>query len=423
MKKFLIPALLVLTLGLAACGTTTAETPTPEPTEAPASAETTQPAGDGLVLDADNPCGPYFFIDRVLGSPYPGLPEVTSEDYVLGPADAPVTFMVYSEPQCPYCMQFDPLVDQMHELYPEDMRFVFRLRPFQASFHDKSILTSQAMVAAGLQGKFDEFRRFIFERQAKDPNNPNVADLPDTEFWAQLPPAELNEWLSSRVSELGIDPDQLLEDMNSDEVVQRVKDAMISADTIGVNGTPTLFVNGYSWPENSRGVVIFSTYIELLKNKEEAKKTCPVFTIDTANSFTAVIETTRGDITIELFDDTAPLAVNSFVSLVESGWFAGLPILPSEEAIISGDPTGTGYGSPGYAFIDELSSELSLENIGMVALLSRELNRNGSVFFINKTPIPDQEGRTIFGQVTDGMDVVTALTASDTIIGITITES
>jgi cyclophilin family peptidyl-prolyl cis-trans isomerase/protein-disulfide isomerase len=423
MKKFLIPALLVLTLGLAACGTKTTETPTPEPTEASAAAETAPLTDNEIVLDEKNPCGPYFFIDRVLGSPYPGLPEVTSEDYVLGPADAPVTFMVYSEPQCPYCMQFDPLVDQMHELYPEDMRFVFRIRPFSESFHDKSILTSQAMVAAGLQGKFDEFRRFIFERQAKDPNNPTVANLPDTEFWAKLPPAEINEWLSSRVAELGIDPDQLLEDMSSDEVVQRVKDAMVSADTIGVNGTPTLFVNGYSWPENSRGVAIFSAYIELLKNKVNGNLTCPAPTIDTANSYTAVIETTQGDITIELFDDTAPLAVNSFISLVESGWYAGLPILPSEEAIITGDPTGTGYGSPGYAFIDESSEIYSLENTGMVAMFAPEPNRNGSAFFINKAPITGQDTRTIFGQVTDGMDVVTALTASDTIIGITITES
>lgn len=423
MKKLLIPALLVLTLGLAACGTKTAETPTLEPTETVAAVEPAPVVDGELVLDENNPCGPYYFIDRVLGSPYPGLPDVTSEDYVLGPADAPVTFMVYSEPQCPYCMQFDPLVDQMHELYPEDLRFVFRLRPFSESFHDKSILTSQAMVAAGLQGKFDEFRRFIFERQTKDPNNPNVANLPDTEFWAQLPPAEFNGWLSSRVSDLGIDSDQLLEDMSSDEVIQKVKDAMAIADSIDIRGTPTLFVNGYSWPENSRGVPIFSAYIELLKNKVDGSLTCPAATIDTAKNYSATIETSQGDITIELFDDTAPLAVNSFISLVESGWYAGLPILPSEEAVITGDPTGTGYGSPGYAIIDEPSESYSLENTGMVAMFAPEPNRNGSAFFINKAPITGQDTRTIFGQVTEGMDVVTALTVSDTIIGITITES
>ena len=423
MRKFLIPALLVLTLGLAACGTKTAETPTPEPTEAAASVEPAPLTEGELLLDENNPCGPYYFVDRVLGTPYPGLPEVTSEDYVLGPADAPVTFMVYSEPQCPYCMQFDPLLDQMHELYPEDMRFVFRLRPFQASFHDKSIVASQAMVAAGLQGKFDEFRRFIFERQQKDPNNPNVAKLAESEFWVQLSPDEFNEWLSSRVSELGIDPAQLLEDMASDEVVQKVKDAMTIADSIDVRGTPTLFVNGYSWPENSRGVPIFSAYIELLKNKVDGSLTCPAATIDTAKNYTATIETSQGDITIELFDDVAPLAVNSFISLVESGWYAGLPILPSEEAVITGDPTGTGYGSPGYAIIDEPSESYSLENTGMVAMFAPEPNRNGSAFFINKAPITGQDTRTIFGQVTEGMDVVAALTVTDTIIGITITES
>jgi cyclophilin family peptidyl-prolyl cis-trans isomerase len=151
--------------------------------------------------------------------------------------------------------------------------------------------------------------------------------------------------------------------------------------------------------------------------------TCPAATIDTAKNYTATIETSQGDITIELFDDVAPLAVNSFISLVESGWYAGLPILPSEEAVITGDPTGTGYGSPGYAIIDEPSESYSLENTGMVAMFAPEPNRNGSAFFINKAPITGQDTRTIFGQVTEGMDVVAALTVTDTIIGITITES
>ena len=109
------------------------------------------------------------------------------------------------------------------------------------------------MVAAGLQGKFDEFRIWFFERQSKNPNNPAVAGLADTEFWASLPPADLADWLKKRVSDLGIDPDQLVKDMLSDEVVKKVQDAKANADAIGITGTPTLFVNGYAWPENQRG--------------------------------------------------------------------------------------------------------------------------------------------------------------------------
>jgi len=421
MKKLFIPALLILTLGLAACAPKAEETPTPVPTEPAASAETTQPTEDGLALDADNPCGPYYFIDRVLGSPYPGLPEVTDEDYVLGPADAPVTFMVYSDPQCPFCAPFDPLMDEIAEEYPEDVRIVFRFFPL--NFHDKALLASQAMVAAGLQGKFHEFRQWIYFYQTKNPNDPKLNAIPDSDFWSTVEPDDFDEWLRDRVSQLGLDPDQLISDMYNEDVVNKVQSATESARNIKVPGTPFLLINGYEWKENSRGKEIFSAYVELLKNKDEGSLSCPANTLDIGKSYTATIETTQGDITVELFDDEAPLAVNSFLSLVESGWFEGLPILPSEEAIISGDPTGTGYGSPGYAFIDEPSENYSLENTGMVAMFAREPNRNGSAFFINKTPIPGQDTRTIFGQVTKGMDVVTALTISDTILRITITES
>lgn len=423
MKKYLIPVLLILTLGLAACAPKNEETPTPAPTE-PAAAEQPAPAAEGNdVLDESNPCGPYYFIDRVLGSPYPGLPEVTEDDWILGPIDAPITFMEYSEPQCPFCARFEPIITTVQALYPEDVRVVFRYFPLP-TIHDKTMLGSQAMEAAGMQGKFQEFKNWLFERQSKNPDNPAVANLPDSEFWVPVAPDQFDEWLAERVSELGIDPDQFIEDMFSDQVVKKIEDSLNEGRSIGIDGTPKIFVNGFSFNESwTQGPALFSAYVELLKNKDAGSMSCPATTIDTGNTYTATIETTQGDITVELFDDVAPVAVNSFLALVESGWFEGLPILPSEEAIISGDPTGTGYGSPGYAFIDEPSENYSLENTGMVAMFAREPNRNGSAFFINKAPIPGQDTRTIFGQVTEGMDVVTALTVSDTILRITITES
>ncbi len=436
MKKFIMPILLIAAILLSACGTAEkAAEPTAAPTTAPtqsAASDGDQKTAEGAITSEANPCVPFNLLSQSLTIPYPGLPEVTDADYIVGPKDAPVTFMVYSEPQCPYCSQFDPLIESFTALYPNDVRFVFRLRPFPESFHDKSILASQAMVAAGLQGKFNEFRIWLFEHQSKNPNNPAVASLADSEFWSDLPPADLANWLKKRVSDLGIDPDQLLKDMVSDAVVKKVQDAKASADAIGVTGTPTLFINGYAWPENQRGNEIFSIYTRLLLNSEKEYGTCPALSLDTTKSYSATISTTKGDIVVDLFADKAPYAVNSFIFLAREGWYNNLPIISTDQFILSGDPTDTGYGGPGYAYKDEVDGTLAFTEPGMLATFAYNVGSgtNGSTFFINKIALPEQSGRTIFGKVTSGMDVLNSLAirdnifkpATDSVLGVAITE-
>ena len=134
MKKLFLPVLLIAAILLSACAAAekAAEptaAPTAAPTQAAASGGDQKPAG-GVITSEANPCVPFNLLSQTLTTPYPGLPEVTDEDYIVGPKDAPVTFMVYSEPQCPYCSQFDPLIESFTSLYPNDVRFVFRLRPF-----------------------------------------------------------------------------------------------------------------------------------------------------------------------------------------------------------------------------------------------------------------------------------------------------
>jgi len=436
MKKLLLPILLVLTILLSACN---AASKTAEPTAAPTvpPTATTASGGDqtisGTSITSDaNPCAPFFLLSQTMVNPYPGLPEVTEEDYIVGPKDAPVTFMVYSEPQCPFCAQFDPLIESFTALYPNDVRFVFRLRPFPESFHDKSILASQAMVAAGLQGKFDEFRIWIFQHQNKNPNDPAVANLADTEFWSGLAPADLGEWLKQRVPDLGINAEQFIKDMNSDAVVKKVQDAKVSADTIGINGTPTLFINGFEWPENQRGNEIFSIYTKLLLSRENEYKTCPAMTIDSSKTYSATIATTKGDIEVDLFADKAPYAVNSFVFLAKDGWYNNLPIISTDQFMLSGDPTDTGYGGTGYVYKDEIDSSLNFNEPGMLGVFAPKIGAgmNGGIFFINKIADTGQEGRTIFGKVISGLDVLNKLEirdnifnpALDKVLSVTITE-
>ncbi len=203
---------------------------------------------------------------------------------------------------------------------------------------------------------------------------------------------------------------------------------------MAINGTPTLFVNGYQWPENSRGVEIFSIYTELLLNQQNEYQTCPQMVIDTAKSYNATIETTKGNIQVELFDDSAPYAVNSFVFLANDGFYNNLPFITTAEFALSGDPSDTGYGGPGYAFKDEINTEFNFSEPGMLSTFvfsSDVTNINGSAFFINRISLEGVEGLTIFGRVTEGLDVLDTLTlrdnifapVEDTIIKITITES
>jgi cyclophilin family peptidyl-prolyl cis-trans isomerase len=130
------------------------------------------------------------------------------------------------------------------------------------------------------------------------------------------------------------------------------------------------------------------------------------------------LQTSKGDITIELFENEAPNTVASFISLVEKGFYDGVPfhrVLPQFMAQ-GGDPTGKGNGGPGYRIKDEFDNPgarmhfrgtLSMANSG-------KPNTNGSQFFLTFRPTPHLNGRhTVFGRVLDGFDVLPKITRID----------
>jgi len=80
----------------------------------------------------------------------------------------------------------------------------------------------------------------------------------------------------------------------------------------------------------------------------------------------------------------------------------------------TGDPSGTGYGNPGYFLKDEIDPDLAFNQAGMVAMSSNGPDTNGSQFFISLTPLPALNGsRTIIGRVVEGFDLLQALTPRD----------
>jgi cyclophilin family peptidyl-prolyl cis-trans isomerase len=122
----------------------------------------------------------------------------------------------------------------------------------------------------------------------------------------------------------------------------------------------------------------------------------------------AIIRTNHGPIHLELYPDDAPKTVNNFVKLAGDGFYDRVifhRVIP-DFMIQGGDPTGTGAGGPGYTFEDEFN-EHKVER-GALAMANAGPNTNGSQFFIVTTEsAPWLDGKhTVFGKVTEGMDVV-----------------
>jgi cyclophilin family peptidyl-prolyl cis-trans isomerase len=130
----------------------------------------------------------------------------------------------------------------------------------------------------------------------------------------------------------------------------------------------------------------------------------------------ATLQTNRGAIDVELFDDDAPKTVENFLKLSRDGFYDGVifhRVIP-DFMIQGGDPTGTGTGGPGYMFEDEFN-EHKVER-GALAMANAGPNTNGSQFFIVTTQAaPWLDGKhTVFGRVTDGMEVVDTISEVDT---------
>ncbi len=144
----------------------------------------------------------------------------------------------------------------------------------------------------------------------------------------------------------------------------------------------------------------------------------PPMLIDTSKKYTATVTMEKGgSFEIELFADKAPITVNSFVFLAREGYFDGVTFHRVLEGFVAqgGDPTGTGRGNPGYQFEYE-DSGYKFDKAGWVAMANSAPRSptNGSQFFITYSALPSLDGGyTIFGLVTDGMDIVDGLTRRD----------
>ena len=145
----------------------------------------------------------------------------------------------------------------------------------------------------------------------------------------------------------------------------------------------------------------------------------PDMNINMDTTYTAVIKTNLGDMTVEFFLDDAPMTVNNFVSLAKDGYYDNVIFhrVISGFMIQGGDPSGTGHGDygkyPGYEFEDELNNQRPYEK-GILAMANRGPNTNGSQFFIMHVEYPLPYSYTIFGSVTEGFDVIDKIASVET---------
>ena len=145
----------------------------------------------------------------------------------------------------------------------------------------------------------------------------------------------------------------------------------------------------------------------------------PEMNIDISKKYTAVIKTSMGDMSIEFFTEDAPMTVNNFINLSRDGYYDNVIFhrVISGFMIQGGDPSGTGHGEmgkyPGYKFEDELNNQRSY-NKGILAMANAGPDTNGSQFFIMHVNYPLPYQYTIFGFVTDGLEVIDKIASVET---------
>ena len=156
-----------------------------------------------------------------------------------------------------------------------------------------------------------------------------------------------------------------------------------------------------------------------LMSDNKIYQSMPEMNIDTNMNYEGVITTTMGTMTVEFFTSDAPVTVNNFINLAKDGYYNDIIFhrVISGFMIQGGDPSGTGHGDmgkyPGYKFEDELNKQRAYEK-GILAMANAGPDTNGSQFFIMHVDYPLPYQYTIFGKVTDGMDVIDKIASVET---------
>ena len=144
------------------------------------------------------------------------------------------------------------------------------------------------------------------------------------------------------------------------------------------------------------------------KQEQSAPKTTTQENSNKKNSV-AKFETSKGEFTVELFQDKAPITTKNFIDLTNKKIYDGLIFhrVIKDFMIQGGDPKGNGTGGPGYTIPDEFHPDLKHDGVGILSMANAGPNTGGSQFFITLAPTPWLDKKhSVFGKVVSGLDVV-----------------
>jgi cyclophilin family peptidyl-prolyl cis-trans isomerase/protein-disulfide isomerase len=322
-------------------------------------------------------------------------------DHALGPESAFLTIVYYSDFQCQLCVDVARSLETIQFRYPNDVRIVWR--HFPQPENDKALLAAQASEAASAQGKFWEMHDQILAHQAD---------------WRSLPIEQFRAKLSEYAKTVGLADLAAFETaLNQQTYGDLVNKALQEAIALDLKGVPALLFKGqpYSGRVDEYGLDAYAR-LRLLEKRWYPHQ--PDLTIDQKKHYTATLVTEKGNIVIELYTQAAPVTVNNFVFLARDGWYDEntFHLVVPDQIAQTGDPSGSGFGTAGYNIVDEHDNGLSFDREGVVAMASQRgvENSGSSQFFITYGPLRpavDYDKQfTIFGQVTQGMDILRQLT-------------
>lgn len=298
---------------------------------------------------------------------------------------------------------FERLVDA----YPDHVQFAFRHFPLN-SIHDNAQKAAEAAEAAGAQDAFWPYHDLLFETQ---------------EAWGGMSQSEARDAFIDLAAQLDLDTERFSQELDEGIYAERVSASREEAVALGMPGTPAVILDGqvFTGQQLPFDYDVWDSFISseiqvrsLAENQYDAP---PDMTIDVDATYLATVTMASGDTFIlELYPQSAPETVNSFVFLSQEGWFDGVTfhrVLPGFVAQ-TGDPTGTGRGGPGYTIPNEIDGSLSHSETGIVAMANSGPDTNGSQWYITLGDAAFLDGSyTIFGRVREGLDVVLGISPRD----------
>ncbi len=151
---------------------------------------------------------------------------VNENDWVRGDINSKVVIVEYADFQCPACGLYHPLIKQVEEKFGDSIAVVFRHFPL-TQIHQNALISAQATEAAGMQGKFFEMHDMIFETQSVWSDDSRAQDI-----------------FVDYAKQLGLNEEQFLNDIKSKVVKDKIAQSYKVGTKLGVNGTPTFFMNG-----------------------------------------------------------------------------------------------------------------------------------------------------------------------------------